>query len=68
MVEVTNRGIPFHDRVAVTREKLKGHFEVKLNKKMKAHKQIETYASEPISFYLHKKRNFFERLDDTKKK
>ena len=29
-------------------------------------KQIEKYSNEPIAYYLHKKRNFFEKLHQRK--
>ena len=63
VTEVTNKGVDLQDKVAVTREKLRGNFQVQINKKMPHAKQVMTYAGEDLSYYLHKRRNFFERLD-----
>lgn len=61
-MEITNNGIAFNDKVAVTNEKLRGNFNLKLNQRLPQPKKIEAYAKEPISYYLYKKRKFFERL------
>lgn len=46
------------------REKLKGKFKLMINKQLDRHTKIEKYANEPISFYLHKNRNFLRKLDN----
>lgn len=46
------------------REKLKGKFKLNINKKLERRIKIEKYANEPISFYLHKNRNFLRKIDN----
>ena len=46
------------------REKLKGKFKLMINKKLDRSTKIQKYANEPISFYLHKNRNFLRKIDD----
>jgi len=43
-------------------EVLKGRYTLKINSKCPMNKKIEKFACEPMSFYLHKKNDFFTRL------
>ena len=38
---------------------------MKVNHNLSMPKKIEKYAEEPIVFYLHKKRNFIKKINDS---
>eukprot|EP00347_Sterkiella_histriomuscorum_P015555 403356589 len=42
---------------------LRGQFHLRLNRKLPFVRKIEKYANEPVAFYLHKKRDFLQRID-----
>ena len=48
-------------------EKMKGRFKLIINKDLAMSKQIQKFGNEPIVFYLHKHRNFFQKLKNRKK-
>jgi hypothetical protein len=39
-----------------------------INKTLPMQKQIEKFANEPVAFYLHKNRNFIEKLQNKSRK
>ena len=45
-------------------EKMKGRFEVTINKNLEMKKRIQKFGNEPICYYLHKNRNFLQKLED----
>ena len=44
-------------------EMMKGRYEVNMSSKLSLPKKIVKFAYEPVAFYLHKKRDFINRLD-----
>ena len=49
-------------------EKMKGRFKITINKDLAMKKQIQKFGNEPIVFYLHKHRNFLNKLDRKQEK
>jgi hypothetical protein len=47
-------------------EILKGKFKLRINDKMEISHKIGKYAQEPVAYYLHKRRDFLQRLFKTK--
>ena len=45
-------------------KKLKGDFRLQLNHRLSMPKKIEQFAVDPVSFYLHKQRNFVRKIDE----
>ena len=43
-------------------EKMKGRFKVKINKNLVMKKQVQSLANDPVSYYLHKNRQFIRKL------
>lgn len=50
------------DPIKMNKEKLRGKFNLTINRTLPMKKQIEKFANEPVAYYLHKKRNFLEKL------
>eukprot|EP00347_Sterkiella_histriomuscorum_P000673 403374939 len=50
----------------VNNEKLKGRFHLKIKEELPPPMRIAQFANEAVAFHLHKKRDFFRRLDGTK--
>lgn len=50
----------------VNNEKLKGRFSLKIKQGLPPPMRISQFANEAVAFHLHKKRDFFRRLDGTK--
>lgn len=50
------------EQATTQKEILKGHFILCLNDKMDTPLRIEKYAQEPVAYFLHKRRDFLERL------
>jgi len=48
-------------------EKMKGKFKLMINHRLPMPLKIEKYANDPVAFYLHKKRNFINKLDVARK-
>jgi hypothetical protein len=48
------------------KEKFKGDFKLLINHKLPMHKKIERFGNEPVVFYLHKKRNFINKIEKSK--
>jgi len=46
------------------REKIKGEFFIKVNSKLPMPWKIQKFASDSAAFYMHKSRNFLEKLDE----
>lgn len=67
VTDVTNKGSLIDPRL-VNNEKLKGRFTLIINKDLPMKKQIEKFANEPVAYYLHKNRNFIEKLENRKVK
>jgi hypothetical protein len=68
-VEVTdlNNKAALASEAASNREKLKGEFSLKLNSKLRMPKKIEKFANDAAAFYLHKNRNFLQKLEEQAK-
>jgi dsDNA-binding SOS-regulon protein len=47
---------------------LKGKFQLKISESLQKSHRIEKYAQEPVAYFLHKKRDFLQRLFKTKAK
>ena len=47
----------------VNNEKMKGRFQLKIKKELPPPMRIAQFANEAVAFHLHKKRDFFRRLD-----
>ena len=45
-------------------EILKGRYSIHLGRKLPFNRKVEKFAFEPMAFHLHKKRDFFIRLED----
>lgn len=62
IAEINKKG-SITDKVAITKEKLKGDFKLRLNGQLDMHIKIGRYAQEPVAFHLHKQRNFIKKLE-----
>ena len=51
----------------VNQEKLMGKFDLKINHGLAMNKKIEMYANDNVAFYLHKNRNFINKLLNSQK-
>jgi hypothetical protein len=60
--EVTD--IPNYDQKKTNIRKLKGNFNLTLNHRLPMPKKIEQFAVDPVSFHLHKQRNFINKIDE----
>lgn len=49
----------------INNEKLKGKYMLKIKEQLPPPMRINQFANEPVAFHLHKKRDFFKRLDGT---
>lgn len=67
VTDVNNKAMLSDQRLA-NNEKIKGRFTVIINKNLPMQKQIEKFANEPVAFYLHKNRNFIEKLQNKSRK
>ena len=67
VTDVTNKSSLVDPRL-MNNEKLKGRFTLIINKDLPMKKQIEKFANEPVAYYLHKNRNFIEKLESRKDK
>lgn len=63
---VTNLEASVIDPRKQNNEKLKGKFSLIINDRLPMQKQIEKFSNEPVAYYLHKKRNFLEKLHKRK--
>ena len=61
VMEIDNKGVLSIPEKTII-EKLQGRFKLKINDKLPMHTKIEKYANESLAFYLHKKRNFIDKL------
>lgn len=50
------------DDASKQKEILKGNFKLKISEKMQNPFKIERYAQEPVAYFLHKNRDFLQRL------
>lgn len=48
------------------KEILQGNFTLRISDKLPSNNRIELYALEPVAYFLHKKRDFLERLHSKK--
>lgn len=64
--EVTD--IPNYDQRQTNFKKLNGDFKLVLNHELPMAKKIEQFAIDPVSFHLHKQRNFVHKLELEKKR
>ena len=46
----------------MTNEKMKGRFQINVNRKLTLGTQINKLANDPVSYYMHKNRNFIHKL------
>ena len=67
VTDVNNKAMLSDQRLA-NNEKIKGRFSLIINKTLPMQKQIEKFANEPDAFYLHKNRNFIEKLQNKSRK
>lgn len=44
------------------KEKLAGDFKLRINRNLQMHQKIEKYSQDSVVFFLHKKRNFIEKI------
>ena len=61
VADVHNKAATFSTSAA-NKEKLNGHFNLKMSKNLTMPKKIEQYAQEPVVFFLHKNRNFIKKI------
>jgi hypothetical protein len=59
--QLLNQAVAMNDKAAVE-EKLKGKFKLVIRSDLPEPLRIAQFASEPVAFHLHKKRDFFPRL------
>ena len=52
----------------MNQEKLKGKFDLKINHGLRMSKKIEMYANDDVAFFLHKNRNFLDKLKKAEEK
>lgn len=62
VMEIKNKALLVNE-AATQCEKMKGRFNLVINKKLPKQTQINRFSSEPIAFHLYKSRFFFEKLD-----
>jgi hypothetical protein len=60
--ELLDQSAIIDDRKVVN-EKLRGNFKVLIKKDLSVPMRITKFANEPISFFLHKNRDFLPRLE-----
>lgn len=61
IIELENQALVIDD-AAMQKEILKGNFKLRISNKMKNPFKIEKYAQEPVAYFLHKNRDFLQRL------
>ena len=62
VMEIKNKALLVNE-AATQAEKMKGRFNLVINKKLPQQTQINRFSSEPIAFHLYKSRFFFEKLE-----
>ena len=67
VIEINDQAVAGQKEKSNT-EKMKGRFKVSINKDLAMKKQIQKFGNEPIVFYLHKHRNFLQKLENRKQK
>ena len=63
VTDINNKAL-IGDQAKMQNEKMKGRFEVTINKNLEMKKRIQKFGNEPICYYLHKNRNFLQKLED----
>lgn len=63
VTDINNKAL-IGDHAKMQNEKMKGRFEVTINKNLEMKKRIQKFGNEPICYYLHKNRNFLQKLED----
>jgi len=61
--EVMDKTLLCKERELINHEKLKGRFVLKIKQDLPQPLQIVQFANDSVAFHLHKKRDFFQRLD-----
>ena len=67
VIEINDQAVAGQKEKSNT-EKMKGRFKVSINKDLAMKKQIQKFGNEPIVFYLHKHRNFLQKLENRTQK
>ena len=61
--EVIDKSIMSLKQERINGEKLKGRYKLKIRESLPSPVRINQFANEPIVFHLHKRRDFFARLN-----
>ena len=62
MVDLNDKGALASDS-AKNKEMLLGNFKLKINRKLSKMRKIECFSGDAMIFFLHKKRNFIEKIN-----
>jgi len=65
VIQLDNQALVIN-QVSKQKEILKGKFQLKISESLQKSHRIEKYAQEPVAYFLHKKRDFLQRLFKTK--
>jgi hypothetical protein len=65
VIQLDNQALVIN-QVSKQKEILKGKFQLKISESLQQSHRIEKYAQEPVAYFLHKKRDFLQRLFKTK--
>lgn len=65
VIQLDNQALVVN-QVSKQKEILKGKFQLKISDTLLKSQRIEKYAQEPVAYFLHKKRDFLQRLFKTK--
>ena len=65
VIELDNQALVV-DQQSMQQEIMKGKFKLKISEKLVGSERIEKYAQEPTAYFLHKRRDFLQRLFKTK--
>ena len=63
VTDINNKAL-LGDHAKMQNEKMKGRFSLTINKGLEMKKRIQKFGNEPICYYLHKNRNFLQKLED----
>lgn len=66
VTDLRNKAALYSEALA-NKEKLAGDFSLRLNTNLKMHQKIEKYAQDSVIFFLHKNRNFVEKIQRQEK-
>ena len=66
MVDIHDKGA-LASESAMNKEKLAGKFKLKMSKKLSKYRKIECFSQDGMIYFLHKKRNFIEKINRQEK-